>query len=975
MLLPSILLSVLYLVYHVPLALAVFADEAYRIDYQHALLGVPQKDTTFFHQPSATSKASLLYTLSDKLVLGAVNPKDGAIVWRQWLKESKTEENDTGYLKAVDGEDVVVSAVGHNVNAWDAADGRLVWQWVGRGPVRDLEVLGIEGVKGDVLVATEEEGKGVVTRLSGSSGEVVWEYSDESPDKPIAISASPTHIYYISLRSTSMLGINPRYTILDIVTGKQSAQATLAAEGATSSKESLLFMGANSAAPILVWADRSKKNLHINLLGGKYINNVKFENKEKEDIESITVHAPRATNAQPHFLVHYQTSKSHWAEVYHIDISSGVTSKKYELPKLGGLGAFSASTIDANVYFTRNTDFEVSLTSSASHGILARWPIRPKSHGGLADPEGISHAVSEVVSKAGSSFSIRSALTLSTGDWELVRNSDPVWIRPEGLTGIVAAAWAEIPAEEDLAKVLAVESHSNVLSVYIHRVKRHISDLEHFPAWLQKIPRRVIASFVGEKSGSLDQTLKPDSFGFRKIVIVATEKGRVAAIDAGMQGMIFWGIQAATIPEDDNWNVTSIEVQNDRIVVLVTGAEPTIIETMTGKILPSDGNLKVKATESVFSIPSTTSGQQLFLPVQPDGTPSSLPPGALSESTTLVTRRSSNTIAGWTVNRDGKTSLAWAFSPPAGESILALTTRPAHDPVASIGRVLGDRNVLYKYLSLNLLLVTAISAAASTLSIYLLDTITGQPLYTTTHTGVDTRAPMPATFAENWFAYSLFSDPAPSPNTSSPLPPKAHQLILTELYESPLPNDRGPLGSSPKASSLTALPLPHALSAAYVIPAPLTHLASTSTLQGITPRALLATAHSLSALLAIPLPLLSPRRPVGRAPTPVEAEEGLVPYAPALDFSPHWLLTHAREVRGLRGVSACPTRMESTSAVVAWGELDLFGTRVSPIGAFDTLGGGFGRLQLLGTVLALGVGTGVLGPMVRRRQVDGLWRA
>ncbi|MCJ1383618.1 hypothetical protein MMC17_006732, partial [Xylographa soralifera] len=157
-----------------PLVVSVFADEAYRIDYHHLLLGSPQRNTTFFHRPSATSKASLLYTLSDKLVLGAVNPKDGAVIWRQWLKEDQKENYDKGYLKALDGEDIVVSAVGNTVNAWDAADGKLVWQWAGEGVVRGLEVLGIEGVKGDVIVATEDAGKNIVTRLEASSGSVVW---------------------------------------------------------------------------------------------------------------------------------------------------------------------------------------------------------------------------------------------------------------------------------------------------------------------------------------------------------------------------------------------------------------------------------------------------------------------------------------------------------------------------------------------------------------------------------------------------------------------------------------------------------------------------------------------------------------------------------------------------------------------------------------------------------------------------------
>jgi hypothetical protein len=158
--------------------------------------------------------------------------------------------------------------------------------------------------------------------------------------------------------------------------------------------------------------------------------------------------------------------------------------------------------------------------------------------------------------------------------------------------------------------------------------------------------------------------------------------------------------------------------------------------------------------------------------------------------------------------------------------------------------------------------------------------------------------------------------------------------------------------------------LPHAISAAFVIPAPITHLTTTSTLQGITPRALLAAIPSLSALISIPLLYLSPRRPVGRDPTSSEQEEGLFRYSPLLDFNPHWITTHKREVLGIRGVTTTPTLMESTSAVVAWGEVDVFGTRVSPIGSFDTLGRGFSRIQLVGTVLALGLGTAILGPMV-----------
>ncbi|MCJ1439443.1 hypothetical protein MMC27_008837 [Xylographa pallens] len=961
----------------IPLVAAVFADEAYRIDYHHLLLGSPQRNTTFFHRPSATSKASLLYTLSEKLVLGAVNPKDGAVVWRQWLKEGQKGDYDKGYLKALDGEDIVVSAVGNTVTAWDAADGKLVWQWAGAGAVTGLEVLGVEGMKGDVIVATEDAGTNIVTRLGATSGTVVWLATVASGDIPVAVSASPTNIFFLSLHTPPLLGLNPRYTTLDVVTGKQTAQASLNAEGATTSKDSFLYIGANAAAPILVWTDHTFKHLRVNVIGGKHITSVNIVNKEKEDIQSITVHAPRTSIAQPHFLVHYQTAVSHWAEVYHVDLASGSAKKAYDLPRIGGLGTFSASTIDAKVYFTRSTESEVSLTSSASHGILSRWPIQSKSNEAFPDSGEIAHAVSEVVSKDGSSFSVRSALTLRNGNWELVRNSDPVWIRPESLAGVIAAAWADIPAKEDLAKELAVESHNNVLSAYIHRVKRHTRDLKHFPAWVQKIPSRIVGSFMGDSSGTQDATLRQDGFGFRKIVIVATEKGRVMAIDAGAQGAIFWGIDAANVPVGTKWNVTSIEIENDRATILVAGDEPIVLETMTGKRVPYGVTHSLEQGRSLFSVPACFRNSQCFMTIQADGTPDPIPAGVISKSTTVVTRRPSGDVVGWAYPGGLEPSFAWAFSPQPGEKIQSLITRPGHDPVASIGRALGDRNVLYKYLSQNLLLITAVSVAASTVSIYLLDSITGQILYTTSHSGVDTSKPIPATFAENWFAYSLFSDPSPitaSTNNTSSLP-KANQLIITELYESSLVNDRGPLGSATNSSSLTLLPLPHALSAAYVIPAEISYLTTTSTLQGITPRAILATVPSLSALISIPLPFLSPRRPIGRDPTPAEQEEGLFRYLPQLDFNPQWTISHKREVIGVQGVLSCPTKMESTSAVVAWGEVDFFGTRVSPIGAFDTLGRGFSRLQLVGTVVALGVGTAVLGPMVKRKQINGMWTA
>jgi len=165
----------------VPSVVAVFADDAYQIDYHHASLGLPQQHTTFFQQPYTGSKASLLYTLSEKHVLGAVNPKDGAIVWRQLLRN--TANATEGLLRAGEGQDVVVSAVGNQVAAWSASDGRLAWSnSLDAEHVRDLEILEQEGSSADNgskdVLFLSGDSVPTVRRLDGKTGDIKWSFED-----------------------------------------------------------------------------------------------------------------------------------------------------------------------------------------------------------------------------------------------------------------------------------------------------------------------------------------------------------------------------------------------------------------------------------------------------------------------------------------------------------------------------------------------------------------------------------------------------------------------------------------------------------------------------------------------------------------------------------------------------------------------------------------------------------------------------
>ncbi|PGH19669.1 hypothetical protein AJ80_03824 [Polytolypa hystricis UAMH7299] len=938
----------------VPSALAIFADDAYHIDYHHALLGSPQARTTFFHKPSSSSSASLLYTLSEKLVLGAVNPKDGTIVWRQVLADStKTKEGAAAFfLRAVDGEDAVVSAIDNVVSSWGALDGKLSWEnKFGDGPVTDLEILQLE--EGSAAQAAKDSivlfggQNGLVRRLDGGSGNVKWEYKDESDDTPFQVSTSATNVFYISLQSASRKGYKIKVTALDPQTGRVTHQHTLSSEAEVSSPSSIVFVGANLASPLIAWVDDARTLLKLNVIGSKQVNSVNIENTSGEDIRKVEIHAPHALNSLPHFLVHYKTESKSWAEVYHTDLKSSTISNAYRLPVFQESSAFATSNIDANVYFTRITKSEISVVSSASHGILARWTPKNPSK------DAAQHAVSEVVARGGTTYAVRFAQVLESGDWTLVRNGKTEWTRPESLTDAVAAAWAEVDGEEELAHELEVEGHASLLGAYIHRLKRHAKDLEYLPSWLQQLPLRILSSVVSKEVTDLTD------FGLKKYIIVATETGRLLALDSAQQGSIVWSVKATDV-EGTKWNVKAINALQGVATVYVDDGSFVKVNVASGAVIEKGAPTQQRS--SIALVPSE--GSPTAVDIRSDGVPdfSSI---NLGNNAFIVSTSDDGRVLGW--NSIAPKTPVWEFVPPKGERLLSATTRPSYDPVASIGKVLGDRSVLYKYLNPNLALITTVGD--NTASFYLLDAISGQILHTVTHKGVDTRQPIASVMSENWFAYSLWGEAADESAA------KGYRLVISELFESPIANDRGSLGDAANytVQDKTGIPQPHVISQAFIIPEPISNMAVTKTRQGITVKQLLCTLPASSAIIGIPRPVLDPRRPVGRDPTRNEAEEGLAKYHPFLDFDPRWYLTHAREVLGIQHIRSTQTLLESTSLVFAYG-LDVFGTRVMPSQAFDLLGKGFSKMQLLLTVVALGVGVAVLSPLARAKQVNMKWK-
>ncbi|ODM20819.1 hypothetical protein SI65_03872 [Aspergillus cristatus] len=935
----------------VPSTLAIYPDEVNHIDFHHALLGLPSSQSTFFLKPSSASNASLLYTLSEKSILGAVNPRDGSLVWRQNVSRSLLPDSAAaggGLLRASDGINAVVSATGDYVSSWSALDGKLIWEnWFSdEGSVADLELLELEdasaaGTFRDTIALVNAGEAGVVKRIDGQTGDVKWEYKDDSGDVPFQVSSSPTEVFYISLQSALLKGYKIKATSLDPITGKQTYQQTLNSENDVTGPDSIVFVGANTAAPISVWTDKARKVLKINVIGTKQVSTINIDNNG-EEIKSIKVHAPKNLNSLPHFLVGYETESSSWAEVYHTDMKLGTVTKAYELPRVQERSVFATSNRDANVYFTRITESETTVVSSASHGVLGRWALKNPS------TEQALHAVSEVVDR-GDTVAVRSAALLASGDWQLIRNGQTEWTRHEGLTGASAAAWAETDEQEELVHQLEVEGHESLYGAYVHRVKRHIKDLEYLPEWLKELPKRILTSILTDEVSNLD------SFGISKPVIIATENGRVFALDSGNHGAVSWSVKAV---ETDAWNVKAIITQPGIATVYADDGSSVTLKVSSGEIVG-----RTAPSSKVHSIAVINNATPVPVSIKEDGTPVE----TIDGSGFLVTRSADGKVLGWS-SKDNKIPV-WEFIPPQGQKIIRATSRPAHDPVASIGKVLGDRSVLYKYLNPNLALITAVGENSA--SFYLLDAISGTALHSSTQDNVDTTQPIASTISENWFAYSFFGDTADQSDA------KGYQLVISELYESFIPNDRGPLNSATNYSTLhdiDALAPPHVVSQSFIIPEPISHMAVTQTRQGITTRQLLCTLPSSNSIVGIPRQILDPRRPVNRDPSSTEVEEGLFKYNPVLEFDGRWFLTHSRDVAGINNVLVRDTLLESTGLVIAFGG-DVYGTRVMPSQAFDVLGKGFSKIQLVLTVVALGIGVTVLAPIVRKKQINTIWKA
>lgn len=119
----------------------------------------------------------------------------------------------------------------------------------------------------------------------------------------------------------------------------------------------------------------------------------------------------------------------------------------------------------------------------------------------------------------------------------------------------------------------------------------------------------------------------------------------------------------------------------------------------------------------------------------------------------------------------------WQLPLQAHEDIIGYASQQG-GPIASYGRVLGDRTTLYKYLNPHLVAYsTYLDDESNQASVVILDSVSGSIVYQTLIENVDIGKGIPVVLAENWMVFT-YTEKSPTGKGGS-----GSRLVSVELFE------------------------------------------------------------------------------------------------------------------------------------------------------------------------------------------------
>ncbi|KAK9458744.1 uncharacterized protein V1516DRAFT_681857 [Lipomyces oligophaga] len=911
-----------FLLLQLPAVGAIYADEAGVVDWHIPLFGGFDASKTL-----VSSDSVLAY--SQKGILGSIDALTGNFIWRIALDQNVVPQ--LSVLERLDSGSVVLAAASNTVAgvsriyAYSEVDGSLIWETT-------LEIgapisLAIDGSGVYILGST-----GLLAKLRAKSGNLVW--LSQIPKGPecfdLLVFDEHSAVAIIARNLDKGFG----YFTVNALSGASDFVFTKL--DPTSSVVNFQKTKISPTDYFLTWTlPSSPKIIKVAFVGSETVSTKDLS--EPRSFSAFTIDSPSA--AQIKFAFVSADRASSWSKTYAISDKS----QKLEL----------ISTEETNSY--------VSLASGKSFSISPfKFEItteEPSETNVRTSISGLPTSSIDFVKCYSSSCFV----TFLNGECALLSKSGVAWVKDESLSAIVSSVFVDL--EEDgekksLAEVL-FEEHENPIDAYFHRLARHAKALRDLPAFIVDFTKKFMSGNYDTIPVDSNSTVG-DTFGFRKFIVIATQYGGLRALDTAHQGAIAWKMDNVFKGEQSIVQLVKGSAKTELFVISSTG-ETVLIDSVTGKIVKpiehSDLELgdKVESAfstwdeeKSSYAIGLWTYHKKLhFITSQP------------LNKTFYFSKVENNAVQGYIYN-NGTTKSTYTFKMPSGFRISSYKARDPRDITVSLGRVLGDRSVLYKYLNPHLLAISAVNEETLSAAIFLIDDVSGRLLYSAFHNGedIDVSAGVQLVVGEHWIVYSYWSDKIA----------RGEKIVVLDLYESDLTNERW---STEKFSSFEDTPRPAVISSAFLFPTHITTLAVSRSRFGITNRDIIAALEN-NQVAVLPKRLLDARRPVNRDPTNYEKEEGLVRYEPLLGDDRRNVISHVYNVIGLRSIETEPAYLESTVLVFGYG-IDLFFSRITPSQPFDVLAKSFNKPQLLLTIFALLAGVRITGPMVRRKQTNMRW--
>ncbi|PSR91789.1 ER membrane protein complex subunit 1 like [Actinidia chinensis var. chinensis] len=963
---------------------SIYQDQVGLMDWHQQYIGKVKH--AVFHTQKAGRKRVVVST--EENVIASLDLRSGKIFWRHVLgADDAVDEIDIALGKYV----ITLSSEGSILRAWNLPDGQMVWETFLSGSSPSKSILFVPAnLRGDKDNPILVYGNGCLHAVSSIDGEVVWnkELTVEGIDVQELIHPLGSDVIYA-------VGFGGLYQFdscqLNAKNGEllrhEKAEFPGGFSGEISSVSSDTFVASDAAHSILVLI--SVRDGAINFQQ-TYISDL------VQDFSGTAVLLPSKLTGIfsikiDGFVVFVKVIDEGKLElVDKIDHGAAVSDA---LPISEGQQAFALIQHEGN---------KIQLTVKTGHDWdddLVKEGIKMDCERGLVHKVFINNYI-----RRDMSHGFRALIVMEDHSLLLVQQGEIVWSREDGLASIIDVTTSELPVEKHGVSVAKVEQNLfEWLKGHVLKIKGTL--MLASPDEVAEIQRIRLKS--SEKS-----KMTRDHNGFRKLLIVLTRAGKLFALHTG-DGRVVWSLLLNPLRESEEcsspiglkiyqWQVPHHHAMDENPSVLVVGrcahgldapGVLSVVDAYTGKEINSLG--AVHSIVEVIPLPFTDSTEQrLHLLIDANQRAHLFP--KTHEAISIIQREFAN-IYWYSVEADNgiirghvlkdncilevsdeycfNTRDLWSIVfPSESEKIIATVTRKSNEAVHTQAKVMAEQDVMYKYVSKNLLFVAnvlpkgigkigSVTPEESWLVVYLIDTVTGRILHRMTHHG--SQGPVHAVLSENWVVYHYFN-----------LKAHRYEMSVIEIYDQSRADNKDiwklVLGKHNLTSPISSYSRPEVITKtqSYFFTHTVKTIAVTSTAKGITSKQLLIGTIG-DQVLALDKRFLDPRRTVN--PSQVEKEEGIIPLTDSLPIMPQSYVTHILKVEGLRGIVTVPAKLESTALVFTYG-VDLFFTRIAPSRTYDSLTEDFSYALLLITIVALLAAIFVTWVWSERKELQEKWR-